>query len=360
MFSFAKGDVMGGLPNYDDATKCCLHPAVIILGAGASIATVDDTPEKNDYKLPSMNDLVEVLGLNEKIRPFGVSYSGENFEDFYSDIVDKNDDLAECLETEIYDYFKKLKLPDAATIYDKLILGLRCKDVIASFNWDPFLAQAYMRNSQKIGSRFLPQIVFLHGNVMEYVCEPCKKTSLGPYHCPYCYEDLKPTKLLYPVKNKDYTQGWLKYQWTRLEQALDMAYLISFYGYSAPKTDIEARNLIYNALKNNAIREQHELEIIDIKVEKDPPDLEKNWEQFPFSHHYEMLTSILDSNILRFPRRSCEALYERLSLCEFLDDRPFENFKNETNLAKLQKIALGLIEEEQSGKLNTIKSYSPT
>lgn len=303
-----------------------------------------------------MNNLVETLDLYKIIESFGVSYSGENFEDFYSDIVGKNDDLAKCLETEIYNYFENLALPDAATIYDKLILGLQYKDVIASFNWDPFLAQAYVRNSRNINSRNLPQVIFLHGNVMEYVCEPCTKTSLGPMSCPSCGEVLKPTKLLYPVKNKDYTQGWLKYQWTRLEKALDKAYLISFYGYSAPKTDVEAKKLILNALEHNVIRKQHELEIIDIRVKDDEIDLNQSWEEFPFSHHYKAHPSILDSNILRFPRRSCEALFQEKLLTAFLDDSSYQEFKIETNLAKLQEKALKLIDEEVSGTLEPIES----
>ena len=43
-----------------------------------------------------------------------------------------------------YDYFAMLRLPDSPTLYDYLILSTM--DIIATFNWDPFLLQAYVCN----------------------------------------------------------------------------------------------------------------------------------------------------------------------------------------------------------------------
>jgi hypothetical protein len=53
-----------------------------------------------------------------------------------------------------------LKLPEEATIYDYLVLSLRSPDIIATFNWDPFLYQAFERN-RHIGQpeRFLVVIL---------------------------------------------------------------------------------------------------------------------------------------------------------------------------------------------------------
>ena len=44
----------------------------------------------------------------------------------------------------LLDYFSSLALPEHPSIYDYLVLGLRPKDVIATFNWDPFLMLAHV------------------------------------------------------------------------------------------------------------------------------------------------------------------------------------------------------------------------
>src|ERR1700722_15150472 len=79
-------------------------------------------------------------------------------------------DLIKRIEDIIENYFAFMQLPEEATIYDYLILSLREKDIIATFNWDPFLAQAFARNMEVIGFRNMPKIVFLHGNVAMGVC----------------------------------------------------------------------------------------------------------------------------------------------------------------------------------------------
>jgi hypothetical protein len=35
-----------------------------------------------------------------------------------------------------------MEIPDHVTLYDELLLTLRSKDLIATFNWDPLLLQA--------------------------------------------------------------------------------------------------------------------------------------------------------------------------------------------------------------------------
>ena len=46
---------------------------------------------------------------------------------------------------EIHDYFHSLRIPPTPTLYDHLLLALRKKDVVATFNWDPLLLQAAKR-----------------------------------------------------------------------------------------------------------------------------------------------------------------------------------------------------------------------
>ena len=94
-----------------------------------------------------------------------------------------------------------MRLPDELTLYDKIILCLRKKDLIATFNWDPFLALAYRRN---LHIKELPRIVFLHGNVAIGVClEDKVKGDMGE-KCPKCGKYFQQTGLLYPIRDKNY------------------------------------------------------------------------------------------------------------------------------------------------------------
>ncbi|MDD9841682.1 MAG: hypothetical protein OXU76_03320, partial [Alphaproteobacteria bacterium] len=264
------------------------RPAVIILGAGASIASTLHRSEKNGKILPAMNNLIEVIGLEEEIKAHGFQNKIENFESFYSQLVrDGKHRQLECiLREKTYEYFHYLELPDETTIYDYLILGLCGKDMIATFNWDPFLMQAYLRNARILGEDNLPELRFLHGNVSIGICYECKITGLNDRVCSQCRKIFTPSDLLFPVEEKNYNSNtFLKDEWNQLKVYLHRAYLVSFFGYSAPKTDVEARKLILNWLNENNIREQQEMEIIDIKAVDDKQNLRENWEEFPFSHH---------------------------------------------------------------------------
>src|SRR4030042_2784875 len=122
------------------------RPHVVILGAGASRAALP-SGDANGKPLPLMADLIELLNLNDLLDRTNMPYSDRNFEDVYAEIH-ANDSFTAIrheLESRIYDYFDCLKLPLQPTIYDYLVLSLREKDVIATFNWDPFLFQAFQR-----------------------------------------------------------------------------------------------------------------------------------------------------------------------------------------------------------------------
>ena len=55
----------------------------------------------------------------------------------------------------------------------------------------------------------------------------------------------KPTKLLFPVKNKNYTSDIVISKfWSYLENALEIAYMITIFGYSAPKSDKAAIDML--------------------------------------------------------------------------------------------------------------------
>jgi hypothetical protein len=157
---------VGTLPQLDVKNNCNHSPHVLLLGAGASLAACPNG-DKNGLTVPLMKNLVEVVGLDEIISGHGLKYDGEDFEAFYDDLVQnrKKLELVRDINEAVENYFSKMELPDEATIYDYLVLSLRSKDIIATFNWDPFLAQAFQRNMHIVGYEQMPQIAFLHGNV---------------------------------------------------------------------------------------------------------------------------------------------------------------------------------------------------
>jgi hypothetical protein len=104
-----------------------------------------------------------------------------------------------------------LELPTEPTIYDSLVLALRPKDLIASFNWDPFLTQAFLRNNQITE---LPNCAFLHGNVsIGYSAEDGRAGPAGARHR-VTGNYYAPTPLLFPVTQKNYNHDpFIKQEW---------------------------------------------------------------------------------------------------------------------------------------------------
>lgn len=146
------------------------RPHVVLLGAGASRAAFPDG-DASGRRLPVMNDLIEVTGLQQLVAKAGLQ-PGRNFEETYDELR-ANPDLAPLaaeLEDSIRTYFGEMQLPDQPTLYDHLVLSLRPKDVVATFNWDPLLAQACVRNAHVAQP---PMVLFLHGNTGIGVCEDC-------------------------------------------------------------------------------------------------------------------------------------------------------------------------------------------
>ena len=178
-------------------------PHVAILGAGASVAACP-AGDANGRRLPVMSNLIETVGLetilsNARIKCDG----GDNFEVIYSLVANdpKLHSVREELEHRVFEYFAGVQIPDRVTAYDKLLLSLRRKDLVATFNWDPLLVQAYRRNMQL---RELPQLAFLHGNVGIGVCRQHRETGYAGEKCSQCGAAYAQAPLLYPVANKRY------------------------------------------------------------------------------------------------------------------------------------------------------------
>ena len=343
---------MSSLPALDINTQMNHSPHVVILGAGASIASTILNPERNAKPLPAMANLVETLGLEPLITRHGVTCKGQNFEAFYDALSQSGNHpgLLSELEQAIYDYFAGLHLPEEATLYDYLVLSLREKDIIATFNWDPFLAQAFVRNMHIVGYERMPQIAFLHGNVAIGVCYDCKTMGWRENCCTTCDRGFSSSKLLYPVGQKDYASDeFITSEWDRLRWHMKHAYYITVFGYSAPKTDAQARKLLLDEWQANPVQELAEIDIVDILASSDRPVLEANWHEFFVRSHYALIDTLQRSQLFSHPRRSCDA-FAMATLQQ--DPWPDNKFPQGISLDDLHDWIQPLIEEEKDGKFS--------
>lgn len=93
----------------------------------------------------------------------------------------------------------------------------------------------------------LPELVFLHGNVAVGYCE--EDNAIGNIGKPCkCGKPLAGIKLLYLIKKKDYqSETAIAKSWKTLQNALSVAYMVTIFGYSAPKSDVEAVSMLKTA-----------------------------------------------------------------------------------------------------------------
>lgn len=294
------------------------RPHIVILGAGASKAGLP-AGDANGRQLPIMDNLVDVLDLTATLNEFGVTFKNRNFESIYSSIHGKGKyaGLVQILEQKVFDYFSQLRLPEEPNLYDHLVLSLRPKDVIATFNWDPLIFQACVRNHERVP---LPKVLYLHGNVAVGSC--AEDRMKGPINsaCPKCGKPHSPSKLLFPVLEKNYSvDPFIDAEWGTLRHYLKSAYIITIFGYGAPASDVEAVKLMKDAWGPIEKREFEEIELIDIKDEE---TLRQSWDGFIFEHHYRVTNNFYESTVALHPRRTCEAMWTNLMDAKFNEEHP--------------------------------------
>ncbi len=336
---------MGVLPAFNLQNNITKNsPHVVILGAGASKAAFPDG-DANRRLVPLMCELIDCLDLEPLLNDAGFTADYSDFEAIYDNLVSSGEHptLVKEIEVRVREYFSQLRLPETATIYDYLVLSLREKDMIASFNWDPFLALAWQRNSHVLK---LPRIVFLHGNIEVAACLKHSVKNFRTHECNKCKQPLTPTRLLFPVKHKNYNSDpFIAAEWNELCAFLKYAYFLTIFGYAAPTTDVEARELMLNVWKANPTFELAQIEIIDTKPHE---ELEGKWDKFFCREHYTIRREIWRSYLFWYPRRSCEAF-----AMATLQNAPwtYNPFPKTTDLHKLQEWAKRLWLEEETGWL---------
>lgn len=306
--------------NFQFMTKS--RPHVVILGAGASCAAIPHG-DKNGKKISAMNGFIDQLGLRSVLDRVELFTQSSNLEDIYMELDQRSHVEPECnkvkleLDRAIRRFMSEFELPDELNIYDFLVLSLTSKDLIATFNWDPFLVQAMQKASRFVNKDNLPQVAFLHGNVAVGFCEQDMIVGAIGGTCINNHE-LKPVTLLYPVRDKDYTSDpAIAAFWREFNNALERAYMITIFGYSAPVSDVAAINAMQRAWGSAEKHKYEQIEIINIG-ERD--EVIRSWEKFIFESHIDYCTSFFDSSLAKFPRRTCDVLFDTTMKCRFMDD----------------------------------------
>lgn len=326
----------------EETAQLRMHaPHVVLLGAGASRAALPNG-DAQGRRLPLMSDFSGIVPIGEILDRAAIEYRGRNFEELYSGICEDAGltQVRHELEEVIYDYFASLSLPEHPTLYDYLILSLRRKDVIATFNWDPFLLQAARRNRLR-GSE-LPRILFLHGNVAAGYCRRDRVHGPRGAICSRCCGRFEPYPLLYPVTLKSYDDHpAIADAWRMAKATMKAAFWVTAFGYGAPASDVAAVRLLLEAWGGGKARKMEEFEIIDVRPEV---ELLATWERFVFETHYEVHTSAYDSWLFHHPRRTGEAYLNAYIEARFVDENPIPK---DASFEDLWKWCQPLLERER-------------
>ena len=335
------------------------RPHLVVLGAGASKDAMPDG-DANGKPLPVMSEFISTLNLTDYIGNIEGVPKTDNIEDVYSWLANQERFVDEriVVENKIREYFSNITLPDTLTKYDLLVLSLRQKDCIATFNWDGLLVQAYQR-MQKITTD-LPQMVFLHGNVEVGYCPECKTYGYWFAKCHKCGEQLQSVPLLYPVKNKNYQKNeFISEQWKILEDFISKAALITIYGYSAPKTDIEAINILKKAFARLGTPRYFDIIEIIEHPKFDTKNISEAWLDLSemARDHLELRRSVFDSYMFRSPRRSLEFLHKNRIASSWWGESSIKFTKediDEDNKFSLENKLQPLLRNELNGNFDVL------
>lgn len=322
------------------------RPHVVLLGAGASRAAFPNG-ERAGKRLPLMADFLAIVPVGTVLSRAAVPAAGRDFESVYAELVrdSRADGIRVSLEAVVFDYFASLALSDGPTLYDHLILSLRPKDVIATFNWDPFLIQAVRRNARLGGC---PRILFLHGNVLQGFCATDRVFGVRGARCSRCQQSFEPVSLLYPIGEKNYEgHPAIRSAWEEVRAAFKAAFMVTIFGYGAPQSDRGAVDLLKEAWGSWETREYEQFEIINVL---DEDTLVQSWRPFIHTHHYEVYADFYQSWIARHPRRTGEAYRNQYLEAAFIDENPIPKALGFEELWSWYKPLL--LAERQAARMN--------
>ncbi len=120
-------------------------------------------------------------------------------------------------------------------------------------------------------------------------------------------------------KKKNYGARFNSGEWKDLIYLMNRAFMITIFGYGAPKSDMRAVELMKKGWGNKIKRNMEQTEIIDKKPEK---ELRSTWNPFIHTHHYEVHDNFYDSWIANHPRRTGEAYLNQYYYGNFIENNP--------------------------------------
>jgi hypothetical protein len=213
---------------------------------------------------------------------------------------------------------------------------------VFTFNWDPFLFDAYQRNC---GALPLAEIFFLHGNVRIGACQEHDRWGAKNGQCEECGRMFADVPLLYPIEQKSYSENpFIRRSWNAARSLFKGAFTVTIFGYGAPDSDRAAYELLRLAwLSGGSCNRNFEhIEIID-----NAPHalLDSRWSPFAPTHHYHTVTAFERSRIARWPRRTCESLFYPMTQGAPCEDFPLPYTDG---IRELQAFAGHIARHEQS------------
>jgi hypothetical protein len=110
-------------------------------------------------------------------------------------------------------------------------------------------------------------------------------------------------------------------EWAAAQNYLRHAFWFTIFGYSAPVTDVEAKQLLKEAWGEVEDRRMEQTEIIN-RPGADHDELRETWNPFIHTHHYEIHESFYESWIANHPRRTLEAYVHQYLDAKFIENNP--------------------------------------
>lgn len=294
----------------------------VLLGAGASRAALPNG-DKHGRPIPLLREVAETTDLASDFPDDLEGLARADFEAAYSEFADRGGDTS-VVDEKVRQFFASLEIPDEANLYDALQLSLRRKDLLFTFNWDPILVQSRQRLLRHgVSDDRLPRLHFLHGNTVVGSCDEDARMGLIGQPCGVCGGPFVPSRLLYPVKHKNYQDGsFIESEWATAKEALHSSSIFTVFGYSAPTTDVEAVDLLKEAWGDvETDRAMDQVEIIN-RPGADHDALRSTWDPFIHTHHYDIFEKFDDSWIAQHPRRTMEAFVNQYFEAQFIENNP--------------------------------------
>jgi hypothetical protein len=173
-------------------------------------------------------------------------------------------------------------------------------------------------------------------------------------------EQLQEVPLLYPVKNKNYQKDeFISEQWKILDDYISKAALITIYGYSAPKTDIEAINIIKKAFARLGTPRYFDIVEIIEHPKFDTKNISEAWLDLSemARGHLKLRRSVFDSYMFKNPRRSLEFLHKNRIASSWWGESTIKFTPDDIekdNTFALETKVMPLLENEYSGNYDVI------